>query len=105
MAKKSTRSTPTKISDTPALPKPRARAKSTAPRTRKASAADKSVAADAGDATVLVLEETTVVIVAEPTDEEIRLRAYHRFLERGASAHGSEFDDWIEARRDLLKSR
>ncbi len=104
MAKKSTRSTPSPGTDTPAAPKPRARAKSSAPRTRKAAAADKSVTSRPGDDTVVVIEETTVVIVNEPTDEEIRVRAYHRFLERGAS-HGSEFDDWVEARRDLLKSR
>lgn len=74
------------------------------PRARKAAASDKSVAAPPSDETILVIEESTVVIVSEPTDEEIRLRAYHRFLERGGT-HGSEFDDWVEARRDLLKSR
>ena len=104
MAKKSARSTPLSSTDTPAAPKPRARAKSSVPRTRKAAAADKSVAAPPSDETVLVIEESTVVIISEPTDEEIRVRAYHRFLERGGT-YGSEFDDWVEARRDLLKSR
>jgi len=74
------------------------------PRTRKAAASDKSVATPTSDDTVVVIEETTVVLSKEPTDEDIRLRAYHRFLERGGS-HGSEFDDWVEARLDLLKSR
>lgn len=35
-----------------------------------------------------------------PSDEEIRQRAYHRYLERG-SHQGSEFDDWVEAEREL----
>jgi hypothetical protein len=35
-----------------------------------------------------------------PSDEDIRVRAYHRYLERGA-AHGSDFDDWVEAEKDL----
>jgi len=36
----------------------------------------------------------------EPTEDEIRTRAYHRFLERG-SAPGNDFDDWLEAEREL----
>ena len=39
-----------------------------------------------------------------PTNEDIRLRAYHRFLERGASP-GGDFDDWLEAEKDLKASR
>ena len=38
------------------------------------------------------------------TDDDIRVRAYHRYLERGAS-HGADFDDWVEAERDLKSSR
>ena len=37
-----------------------------------------------------------------PSVEEIRLRAYHRYLERGGG-HGLDFDDWVEAERELLK--
>ena len=40
---------------------------------------------------------------ARPSDEDIRVRAYHRYLERGAG-HGADFDDWVEAEKDL-KSR
>jgi DUF2934 family protein len=36
----------------------------------------------------------------QPTEDDIRLRAYHRFLERGGS-HGRAFDDWLEAEREL----
>ena len=40
----------------------------------------------------------------DPTEEDIRLRAYHRYLERGGS-HGADFDDWVEAERDLKSPR
>ena len=39
-----------------------------------------------------------------PSDEEIRERAYHRYLERGGHS-GSDFDDWVEAERDLRSRR
>jgi hypothetical protein len=38
----------------------------------------------------------------EPTDDEIRVRAYFRYLERGGS-HGQSLDDWAQARKDLAK--
>ena len=38
--------------------------------------------------------------VPAPTDNDIRLRAYHRYLERGGVS-GGDFDDWLEAERDL----
>jgi hypothetical protein len=39
-----------------------------------------------------------------PSDDEIRLRAYQRYLARGGH-QGSEFDDWVEAERELRKGR
>ena len=39
---------------------------------------------------------------SEPTEEEIRLRAYQRFLERGGM-HGDDFNDWLAAERELKK--
>jgi hypothetical protein len=39
---------------------------------------------------------------AEPSDEDIRLRAYHRYLERGGG-HGMDFEDWLEAERELKR--
>jgi len=39
-------------------------------------------------------------VVTEPSEEEIRLRAYQRYLERGGR-HGGHFDDWLAAERDL----
>jgi hypothetical protein len=38
------------------------------------------------------------------SDEEIRLRAYHRYLERGAG-DGGDFDDWVAAEKDLKATR
>jgi len=40
----------------------------------------------------------------DPTEDDIRLRAYQRYLERGGS-HGADFDDWLEAERDLRSPR
>jgi hypothetical protein len=40
----------------------------------------------------------------DPTDEDIRVRAYHRYLERGGG-HGADFDDWVEAEKDLKSSQ
>jgi hypothetical protein len=37
---------------------------------------------------------------SEPSEDDIRMRAYHRFLERGG-APGNDFEDWLEAERDL----
>ena len=34
--------------------------------------------------------------------EEIALRAYYAFLERG-SVHGWDLDDWLQAERELVK--
>jgi hypothetical protein len=38
----------------------------------------------------------------EPSEHEIRLRAYHLFLDRGAW-HGADFDDWLQAEMELKK--
>src|SRR5260221_5944388 len=40
----------------------------------------------------------------EPNDEEIRRRAYQRYLERGGG-HGADFEDWLEAERGLKHQR
>ena len=37
---------------------------------------------------------------AAPNEDDIRVRAYHRYLERGAG-DGADFDDWLEAEKDL----
>ena len=38
--------------------------------------------------------------VPEPSEQEIRTRAYLRYLERGGS-HGNDFQDWLDAEREL----
>jgi hypothetical protein len=37
---------------------------------------------------------------SEPSEEEIRIRAYRRYLERGGG-DGQHFEDWVEAEREL----
>ncbi len=37
-----------------------------------------------------------------PTPEEIELRAYQIYLERGG-AQGQDLDDWLQAERELLE--
>jgi len=39
-----------------------------------------------------------------PTSEEIRMRAYQLYIERGGS-HGRDLDDWYAAERQLVASR
>ena len=41
---------------------------------------------------------------SEPSEEEIRARAYRRYLERGGS-DGQDFDDWLEAERELRRQQ
>ena len=41
---------------------------------------------------------------SEPSEEEIRMRAYRRYLERGGS-DGLDFEDWLEAEKELKTTR
>jgi Protein of unknown function (DUF2934) len=41
---------------------------------------------------------------AQPTDEEIAVRAYHIYLERGETG-GNPDDDWLQAKRELSEGR
>jgi hypothetical protein len=41
---------------------------------------------------------------SEPSEQDIRMRAYHRYLERGGG-QGQEFDDWVEAEKELKTGR
>jgi hypothetical protein len=36
----------------------------------------------------------------DPSEEEIRNRAYLRYLERGGG-HGMDFEDWVQAEKEL----
>ncbi len=37
-----------------------------------------------------------------PSEDEVRVRAYHRYLERGATP-GNDFEDWVEAEKELRR--
>jgi hypothetical protein len=39
---------------------------------------------------------------AHPTQEEIELRAYQIYFERGG-AHGNDVDDWLQAEHELFE--
>jgi len=41
---------------------------------------------------------------ARPTEEEIAVRAYHIYLERG-DAEGNPSDDWLQAERELAEAQ
>jgi hypothetical protein len=45
----------------------------------------------------------TVSMSSEPSEEDIRLRAYHKFLHRGRDA-GSDWDDWFGAEKELRRT-
>jgi hypothetical protein len=85
MAKRPT--SPSKSTDSaePAQPKPR--------RARKAPAA-KQASNDSRP------PEAIGRAASEPTVDDIRRRAYERYLERGGK-HGQHFDDWLEAEKEL----
>jgi Protein of unknown function (DUF2934) len=54
------------------------------------------IANEAGDDAPL----ESMSMASEPSEQDIRLRAYHRYLERGGG-HGMDFEDWLEAEREL----
>ena len=35
-----------------------------------------------------------------PSEDEVRVRAYQRYLERGGT-HGNDVEDWVEAEKEL----
>jgi hypothetical protein len=76
----------------PTQPKPR-RQKATAP-----SPPERGIQSEAADDAPL----ESMSMASEPSEEDIRMRAYHRYLERG-SGHGMDFEDWLEAERELKK--
>jgi hypothetical protein len=48
--------------------------------------------------------ETSESTRARPTEEEIAVRAYHIYLERG-EAEGNPADDWLQAERELAEGQ
>lgn len=49
-------------------------------------------------------EEARESTSIQPTDEEIAVRAYHIYLERG-EAEGDPINDWLQAERELSEGR
>jgi hypothetical protein len=41
-------------------------------------------------------------MASEPNDEDIRMRAYQKFLERGG-VHGRDLEDWMDAKAELAR--
>lgn len=91
--------------DTPAQPK----ARRTRPRTERAAEAD-TIDAYPGvegseedpNRSALSAGTRSESMGSEPSAEDIRMRAYHRYLERGGG-HGMDFEDWLEAERELKR--
>jgi hypothetical protein len=54
--------------------------------------------------TAAAAEQTPAGPSAEPTDEDIRRRAYERYQQRGGN-HGRHFDDWLEAEKELRSKK
>ncbi|MBI4266474.1 MAG: DUF2934 domain-containing protein [Acidobacteria bacterium] len=75
-------------------------------RTRKAPAAPPvDIATVAGTEPIeSAADHSARTAVAEPTQAEIAEAAYRRYLGRG-ERDGADFDDWIEAERELRTRR
>ncbi len=56
------------------------------------------------DSTTSETIETGEALAAQPTEEEIAVRAYHIYLER-SGAEGDPLDDWLQAERELTEAR
>ena len=56
------------------------------------------------DSTNSETNETGEALTLQPTEEEIAVRAYHIYLERGG-AEGEPLDDWLQAERELTEAR
>jgi hypothetical protein len=87
-------------SDSPSRPRSRStsRSSSAAPRsTAVEAAADRSISASSGNGAAAAAAD-------DPTYDEIAEAAYHRYLQRGGG-DGRDFDDWVEAEKDLKSRR
>jgi hypothetical protein len=56
------------------------------------------------DSTTSETTETGEALTLQPTEEEIALRAYHIYLDRG-SAEGDPLNDWLQAERELTQAK
>lgn len=68
-------------------------------KSRKRNAGTSAVASDAGNP-----QYARATRVAGPDPERIAERAYQKYIERGGS-DGRDLDDWLEAERELARTR
>jgi hypothetical protein len=61
------------------------------------STAKRVVAVNSG---VMSETELTGQPNGRPSEDDVRVRAYQRYLERG-STHGNDVEDWVEAEKEL----
>jgi len=90
-----------------AAPAARPRARARSKKASDSSSSDMTVASNTPEETFVSAgprDTVSVSMGSEPSEEDIRLRAYHRYLERGGG-HGMDFEDWLEAKRDLTKKK
>jgi hypothetical protein len=101
MAKKNAR--PSTTTSSPAAPRARR-----PPAAKKPAAAPVDVATVAGTEPIESAAERASLSAADdgdsPSTDEIAQAAYQRYLSRGGQ-HGADFDDWIEAERELRQRR
>ncbi len=64
----------------------------------------RSKASDPGAPAAPKEKRARAVRKTEPSVDDIRRRAYERYLERGAW-HGQHFDDWLEAEKELRSKK
>jgi hypothetical protein len=56
------------------------------------------------DSTTSETNETGEALTLQPTEEEIALRAYHIYLDRGGE-EGDPLNDWLQAERELTQAK
>jgi hypothetical protein len=107
MAKQPARTpNPDAPADRPAQPEKSRRTRAGGAASRSQAQATAAAAAEEAGARVDVseAENRSISMGSSPSEEDIRLRAYQRYLERGGG-HGMDFEDWLEAERELKKER
>lgn len=107
MAKRTTRSQAHDTASAPAQPKPR-RSRAVAGAPEDTIGAYPGIERSEGDGAVAQAVSKPSPLSASrgagPSDEDIRARAYQRYLERGGN-HGADFEDWLAAERELKGSK
>ena len=107
MAKRTPRSQANETATAPAQPKPR-RSRAVASAPEDTIGAYPGIERSEGDVAIGQAISNPSPLSASsgagPSDEQIRARAYQRYLERGRN-HGADFEDWLAAERELKGSK